>query len=169
MGSLCDKCAGLCCRYIALPIDNPTTPRDYDNVRWYLMHENIVVFIEKRQWYLGVMTRCKNLLPDNRCAVYETRPRICRSYSTDNCDYHGGEYDFDVLFTSAEQLREYAERKLKRPLVVRPRRARLKPKRRRGANGAPVVSLPVLAPDKQGEPGENGHALARRNGFALQR
>ena len=119
---LCDQCAALCCRYFALPIDNPRTAAEYDNVRWYLMHENVVVFVEKKQWYLGVMTRCKNLQPDNRCAIYDERPRICRSYSTDNCDYHGGEYDYDVLFTSSEQLREYAEKKLGRSMLPRKRR-----------------------------------------------
>ncbi len=102
-------------------MDNPKTVRDYDNVRWYLMHENIVVFIEKKQWYIGILNRCKHLQTDNRCGVYETRPRICRNYDTDNCDYHGGQYGWDILFTSAEQLRLYAEKKLGRPLVLRKR------------------------------------------------
>ncbi len=113
MGScLCDQCAALCCRYFALPIENPTTANDYDDIRWYLVHENVVIFIEKRQWYLGVMSKCKHLGDDNRCGIYETRPRICKEYSTENCDWHGGEYEFDTLFTSAEQLREYGEMKL---------------------------------------------------------
>jgi uncharacterized protein len=30
---------------------------------------------------LGV--RCEHLLPDNLCAVYENRPRICRDYAAD--------------------------------------------------------------------------------------
>jgi uncharacterized protein len=30
---------------------------------------------------LGV--RCEHLLPDNLCAVYESRPRICRDYAAD--------------------------------------------------------------------------------------
>lgn len=107
MSCLCDQCAALCCRYFALPIDNPTTARQFDDIRWYLCHENVVVFIEKKQWYLGILTRCKHLQEDNRCGIYETRPKICRGYSTDNCDYHGGEYDWEKLFTSAEQLREY--------------------------------------------------------------
>ena len=47
--SLCNKCSGLCCRYFALPIDNPTTAKDYDDIRWYLCHENVVIFIEKKQ------------------------------------------------------------------------------------------------------------------------
>jgi Fe-S-cluster containining protein len=146
--SLCDRCAALCCRYFALPIDNPDTAKDYDHIRWYLVHENVVVFIEKKQWYIGILNRCKHLQADNRCGIYETRPRICRSYSTDNCDFHGGEYDFDVLFTSAEQLRAYAEEKLnrkrkgKRRITLVPRAPRLR--QRRSENGNRLLSLPVL-------------------------
>ena len=120
---LCDSCAALCCRYFALPIDNPKTKREYDDIRWYLYHENVVIFIEKKQWYLGVMTRCKNLQADNRCGIYEQRPRICRGYSTDNCDYHGGEYDYEKLFTSGEQLMAYAREKLARKRRKRSRAA----------------------------------------------
>ena len=137
--NLCDKCAALCCRYIALPIDNPTDVRDYDNVRWYLLHENVVVFIEDEQWYIGFFTRCKHLQPDNRCGIYDIRPRICRSYTTKNCDYHGGDYGYDELFTSADQLREYAEKKLKRPLPLQPSRFTKK----KSKNGKRKLSLPV--------------------------
>ncbi len=117
---LCDECAALCCRYFALPIDNPDCKRDYDNIRWYLLHQNVVVFIESKQWYIGILNRCKQLQSDNRCGIYETRPAICRSYTTDNCDYHAGDYGYDQLFTSADGLWEYAmktladERKKKR-------------------------------------------------------
>ena len=152
MGSLCDSCSGLCCRYFALPIDNPTTVRDYDNIRWYLLHENVVVFIEKKQWFIGVLTRCKHLEPDNRCGIYETRPRICREFSTENCDYHGGDYGFEKLFTSGEQLRRYAEEKLnanrkgKRRISLIPRAGKPRVKKL-VANGQLVgLSLPVITP-----------------------
>lgn len=139
--NLCDRCAALCCRYIALPIDNPKTIKDYDHIRWYLMHENIVVFVEKRQWYIGIFTRCKHLMPDNRCGTYLTRPRICRGYDTDNCDWHGGDYDYEHLFTSAEQLREYAEKKLGRPLVAGATKKRFRKKRDK--DGHVRLALPV--------------------------
>jgi len=118
MASLCDQCSALCCRYFSLEIDKPTTAGEFDNVRWYLLHENVVVYIQKKKWYLSILTKCKHLQPDNRCGIYETRPRICRKYSTDNCDYHGGEYDFEILFTSGDQLREYAEKKLGRSIIA---------------------------------------------------
>lgn len=133
---LCDRCAALCCRYFALPIDNPQTRREYDDIRWYLCHENVVVFIEKKQWYIGFMSRCKHLMEDNRCGIYESRPRICREYSTDNCDFHGGEYDFEQLFTSAEQLWQYAQEQL----------ASQKPKRRRASAGRKPLRRPTLPP-----------------------
>ena len=109
---LCDQCSALCCRYFVLEIDTPETRRAYDDIRWYLIHENVFVFIEKKKWYLGIYSRCKHLQVDNRCGIYETRPKICREYSTDNCDYHGGEYDWDILFSSAEQLQQYGKEKL---------------------------------------------------------
>lgn len=156
--SLCDKCAALCCRYFALPIDNPKTARQYDDIRWYLIHENVVVYIEKKQWYLGVMTRCKHLQPDNRCGIYENRPRICRDYSTDNCDYHGGEYDFEVLFTSGEQLEAYARGKLRQ----KREKAKLKKADELVAGRARprVMGHPSVGRRRQG--GRNGHA--RPNG-----
>ncbi|HEY0008445.1 MAG TPA: YkgJ family cysteine cluster protein [Tepidisphaeraceae bacterium] len=135
---LCEKCAALCCRYIALPIDNPESLKDFDNIRWYLVHENIVVFVEKRQWYIGIFTKCKHLQPDNRCGIYLERPMICREYTTDGCDYHGGEYGYSHLFTSAEQLREYAEKKLGVSMIPTP-----EPKRLPSRNGKRRVALPV--------------------------
>jgi Fe-S-cluster containining protein len=136
-GCLCDQCAALCCRYFALPIDNPKSARQYDDIRWYLCHENVVVFIEEKQWYLGIMSRCKHLQPDNRCGIYEKRPKVCREYTTDNCDYHGGEYDFEQLFTSAEQLEAYAKDVLRRRRRERARRKRQRVEPR--SNGRPTV------------------------------
>lgn len=161
---LCSRCVALCCRYFALPIDNPSSAADYDNIRWYLAHENVVIFVEDRQWYIGVLNRCKHLTSDNRCEIYETRPRICRGYSTKNCDYHGDEYQFDLLFTSAEQLRLYAEEKLSKK---RGRRVRLpvevRPKR--------VLRLPPLngngAANGNGHASGNGRSRQAGNGFRL--
>ncbi|MEL7238972.1 MAG: YkgJ family cysteine cluster protein, partial [Planctomycetota bacterium] len=50
---LCERCSALCCRQIALPLDNPEDAEDFDNIRWYLMHENVHVFVEDEQWYIA--------------------------------------------------------------------------------------------------------------------
>jgi Fe-S-cluster containining protein len=167
MSCLCDQCAALCCRYFALPLDNPRTAREYDDIRWYLIHENVVVFIEARQWYIGIMSRCKHLQADNRCGIYETRPKICREYSTENCDYHGGEYDFEKLFTSAEQLEDYAREKLaaarKRKRLsgkVSPPARPKRPTRRRLSIAAGALSLGKGAVNGSGN--GNGKGNGRR-------
>jgi uncharacterized protein len=143
--SLCDSCAALCCRYFALEIEKPKVARDYDNIRWYLMHENVVVFVENKHWFVGILNKCKHLQPDNRCGVYETRPRICREYTTDNCDFHASEYNYELLFTSAEQLREYADKQLGRSMIYKAKPARRKlAKVKKKKNGKKEVSLSVV-------------------------
>lgn len=106
---LCERCTALCCRYFALQIDEPQSPQEFDDVRWYLAHENVHIFVEDGDWYLSVQTKCQHLEPNNQCGIYEDRPKICRTYSTENCDYHAAEYDFEQYFTSPGQLEAYAQ------------------------------------------------------------
>lgn len=105
---LCDHCTAKCCRYFALPIDVPTTLQDYEFIRWYLLHDGATVFTENDDWYLLVHTTCKHLQPDNRCGIYDTRPQICREYSTNNCEYED-DWVYDRYFETAEQVWEYME------------------------------------------------------------
>ena len=157
-GCLCDRCAALCCRYFALPLDNPDCRKDFDNIRWYLVHENVVVFVEKKQWYIGIMNRCKHLQPDNRCGIYETRPQLCRSYSSDHCDYHGGDYNYEQLFTSAEDLWAFALEFLRDQRQGKSKRRRKRsrsPARRRG-----IIRLAKLNGHSQPHNGTNGRTIS---------
>ena len=121
MGSiLCEHCAAACCRYLAIPLDKPTTRRDYDDIRWYLMHEGVSVFVEDGDWYIQYQTNCKKLAPDNRCGVYETRPEICRAYEFGECDYSPGSYGYDQLFTHAQQIEEFYRQRTGKELGVPP-------------------------------------------------
>ncbi len=117
MGSiLCEHCTAACCRYLAVPLDPPRSARDYDDIRWYLMHEGILVFVEEGSWYIQFATTCRHLGADNRCTVYETRPDICRDYEPGNCDYVGGTYGYDHLFTHPRQIEEFYEGRTKKKL-----------------------------------------------------
>ncbi len=104
---LCEFCDAKCCRYFALPIDKPSTFEEFDYVRWYLLHERASVFVEDGDWFLLVHTPCKELGPDNRCQIYETRPQICREYSTARCEYDDL-FVFEQYFETPEQVEEYA-------------------------------------------------------------
>ena len=105
---LCNHCPAKCCHYFALPIDIPETMKDFDYVRWFLLHERATVFVEDESWYLLVHTTCQHLQPDNRCGIYLTRPEICREYSTDNCEYDE-DCAYEKYFETAQQVAEYVE------------------------------------------------------------
>lgn len=131
---LCAHCPAACCRYLALPIDAPHRKRDYDDIRWYLMHENISVFVEEGDWYVQFQTRCKNLGEDHLCMVYETRPDICSEYEADGCDYAPGDYGYDHLFTHSKQIEELYEKRTGKKLGApsarpKPRKTRKKKKK----------------------------------------
>jgi uncharacterized protein len=105
---LCDHCTAKCCHYFAFPIDEPKTRKDFDYLRWFMLHGRVGVFVDDDVWYLMVFAVCKHLQDDYRCGIYHTRPQICRDYSTDDC-----EFDDDALyekyFETPEQIWEYAQ------------------------------------------------------------
>ncbi len=104
--NLCEHCTGKCCGYFALPIEKPQSFRDFNFIRWYMMHGEVSVFVEGETWYLMVHAVCKHLQPDNRCGTYDTRPDICREYTTDQCEFDD-DSTYDMLFEAPEQLWEY--------------------------------------------------------------
>ena len=128
---LCNHCTGKCCRYFCLPIDTPTTWDDYDSIRWYLAHGGNLIYVEKSTWYLLVFSKCQFLLPDNRCGIYLNRPKICREYTTDDCEYDS-EWGFDKIFETPEQIWEYAD-------------AVLPPRRQARSKSGPPSLLPVIS------------------------
>lgn len=118
--SKCGRCIALCCRYFALEIDPPEEPEDFENLRWYVLHENVALFIDDDVWYLQVFSKCVWLGTDNKCSQYERRPTICREYSNDACDYDGAESD--ETFRTIEELEAYREKWVARWEAKRERR-----------------------------------------------
>lgn len=130
---LCAYCTARCCRYFALPIETPTTWEDFDHMRWYIMHGRTAIFVDEGSWFLLVYGDCEHLLPNNFCGFYENRPLICRTYSTENCEFEN-EGCYDKYFETSQQIWEYAE-------AVLPLKARPKPK----AGQPPLPQLPVIS------------------------
>lgn len=127
---LCDDCTGLCCRYFALPIDTPKSKGDYDDIRWFLCHKGITVFVEDGDWYINIKNKCRHLSPkDHKCKIYSKRPRICRQYRHSSCDYVEGEYDYEMHFTSDREMEEYIKVKFGNNKTEK-RKARRKLKKR---------------------------------------
>ena len=129
----CAGCTGLCCRYFALPIETPEDWDDYDDIRWYLCHEDITVFVEDGDWYLNVKNKCRYLNGEHRCLNYALRPKICRQYKTDDCDKTSDEYGYELHFLDDKQMEEYMRIKFGRKVfekLDRKKRPKKKKKKR---------------------------------------
>lgn len=81
------ECKARCCRYITVVLPAPRQKADFDELSWFLAHEDISVYVESRRWHLEVGNRCKYLTKDNLCRAYDGRPDVCRGYETDECEY----------------------------------------------------------------------------------
>jgi uncharacterized protein len=105
---LCEYCTAKCCRYFAVTIETPEDRTDFEYIRWFLLHDRAAVFKEDDDWYLLVHTECRHLQPDNRCGIYETRPNVCREYSTKDCEFED-DWTYDFYLETSEQVSEYME------------------------------------------------------------
>lgn len=116
MHSHCRKCPARCCRYFCFEIDKPDTYEDFENIRWYLTHQNISVHIDNEgDWCILIDNKCRNLIktPQGlRCKDYDNRPLICRKFSPANCDFTKGGYELEEDFRTPAQLQAYARRML---------------------------------------------------------
>ncbi len=105
----CDDCDGRCCRYIATELDRPRSKRDYDHIRWFLLHRNVSVYIDRSgQWFVEFQTPCRELKPDHRCRSYARRPRICRAHNADgeSCERYDAK-PYRMCFNNATQFEAY--------------------------------------------------------------
>lgn len=130
---LCDHCTAKCCRYFALPIESPKTKKDFEYLRWYLIHGRISIFVDGDTWYLMVHNVCDHLQSDHLCGIYQDRPQICRDYTVEECEYDGDGH-YDMLFECGEQMAEFTEAFL----PLQPRSSRVGTKK--------PMTLPILNP-----------------------
>ena len=118
MTESCKTCTGQCCRYITVPFGPATTEKQFDDMRWYLSHEDVCVFEEKELWYVSIKTVCKYLAPDtNICLNYEDRPQICRDFDPAICEHNCDRYGFDLQFYTDKEMKEYIKLKFDNDLT----------------------------------------------------
>ncbi|NOZ22173.1 MAG: YkgJ family cysteine cluster protein [Planctomycetes bacterium] len=110
----CKACGGKCCRYVAVEIDKPRSKADFDDIRWYVAHEGVSVFIEDGDWYINFDGKCRYLTLDSRCAIYERKPRICTEHPEHDCEEGDDGADRTELHTPADVEEFMAQRFRKR-------------------------------------------------------
>jgi hypothetical protein len=110
----CSRCIpAKCCEYFSLEIDRPRSKRDYNDLLWFLAHDNVSIYIWEKSWYLMVHNRCRFLnKKSNLCEIYDERPKICREHTTDECEFDS-EYEFDEHFKTYEDLKRWMKKNKK--------------------------------------------------------
>ncbi len=132
----CKDC-GHCCHYLTVSLKAPRGRADYDEIRWFLIHENISVYIDDDGWYVEFRTVCKHL-DGYRCGIYHTRPHVCSDYAVESCERYGEGAPHLHLFTDERQYLAYLKRHRPRAYdwVMNPRPEERQPKRSRRRNGS---------------------------------
>lgn len=105
-----EACQAMCCRYVATKIDAPRRKIDWDEIYWFLCHENVEVFIESRKWYVLFDTPCRNLDENSRCVDYPRRPYVCGEHEEENCEYWG-DGEERLSLRTPEDLKNYMKRR----------------------------------------------------------
>lgn len=88
---------------------------DFDTLLWQLAHHNVQVYKDEDGWFLLLNTSCRHLLDGGGCAIYDSRPQICRDHSNDYCEYDApAEEGFELFFDGYESLLQYCRQRYKR-------------------------------------------------------
>ena len=105
----CENCKGNCCKYVAIEIDTPETKEDFEDIKWYVVHKNVQVYVDEENiWHIEFLTPCEHLGEKNKCKIYNKRPTICREYNHDECTFHN-EYEEKHSFKTIEDVEEYVK------------------------------------------------------------
>ncbi len=100
-------CAGCvrCCTYVAVEVDAPDTPWQYDQYVWLLYHKNIWMYVEKgNHWYVQFETVCDKLSPTGQCTVHGEHPVLCKKYDARSCERRGELSDVIARFQDGQDL-----------------------------------------------------------------
>jgi len=104
---LCADCTQ-CCEYISLEIDKPVDLTDVDHIVWYLIHENVWVWVdEEDDWFVQFNTPCEKLEDSGRCNWYAHRPKICQDYKQAECPKYTRSMAEKYLFKNEDDFLEW--------------------------------------------------------------
>jgi len=82
---------------------------------WQVSHKGVEVYKDSDGWFLLMTTTCEHLEDDGRCGIYDKRPKICREYSNDWCEYdEPADKHWDLHFPDYDTLLKYCKKRFKR-------------------------------------------------------
>jgi len=107
-GKNCHGCDALCCKYVSVEIDEPTCKKDWDQIIWMLHHQDIVIYQDHDDdWIIEFKTKCKNLGEDQKCQIYEERPKFCRNHKANECEYNNEDSPYQTILRNVDDVKAY--------------------------------------------------------------
>ena len=109
----CSQCTKtICCTYVTQQIPTPRSKSDFDYLLWQVSHDGVEIYKDNDGWFLLIPGRCAHILPSGQCAIYETRPQICRDYENDYCEFdEPASKNFDLYFQNYSHLLAYCQKR----------------------------------------------------------
>jgi Fe-S-cluster containining protein len=87
---------------------------DFDHLLWQLSHKDIQAYKDEDGWFLLINNPCNHLLSDGRCGIYDDRPKICREYTNDFCEFDEDSTEgFELYFNGYDDLHKYVCQRFK--------------------------------------------------------
>ena len=103
-----------CCSYITEELATPRSMYDFDHMLWQVSHRDVQIYKDEEGWCLLINNPCTHLQKDGRCGIYDDRPKICREYSNDFCEFdQPSEKGFDLYFQDYPALLTYVKKRFK--------------------------------------------------------
>lgn len=132
-GNPCEGCDH-CCRYVTIAIARPRTKHDFDNIRWYVLHQSVSVLCDwDGNWMVQFDTPCA-WLKDGRCSHYALRPGVCRDYDPAECERYCTVPAEKILIRDEKDLDRYLEERKAQAAA----RRKARPKAGRRAEAKPA-------------------------------
>lgn len=118
----CKGCDSMCCKYVVTEIDVPENKEDFENIKWFVCHKDVYVFVDDEdKWYLEFITPCEYLDIDGWCKIYEKRPKICREYDHEECLFHNENYEEKYRFEKISDVENYLKNVFDKELHIIPK------------------------------------------------
>lgn len=92
-----NRCHANCCRYLGYILEDPTK----DKLRYLKMHEGVILTEHFGKVIVSIPCKCSNLKEDGSCAIYGTRPDVCKdAYQKDRMSVFHPNCIYPPLFIS---------------------------------------------------------------------
>jgi uncharacterized protein len=108
----CLDCNAACCRELSVDIGTPKTKKDWEEIKWLVVHKNVHVYQDnENDWMVEFISPCEKLDEKGLCKIYDKRPGVCSEHSHEYCVHHNSENYYKIIFKKLEDVEAHLKKK----------------------------------------------------------